>query len=104
MAGAKGSSCAVNGCDAKVMSDERGDDILPCECDFKICAECFVDAVKNAGAVCPGCKEPYKNTELEDIVSAADANAGAGRPTLSLPLPPGAAVSRMERWLSIMRS
>jgi len=103
MAGAKGSSCAINGCDAKVMSDERGEDILPCECDFKICAECFGDAVKNGGAVCPGCKEPYKNTELEDVVGGA---AGA-RATLSLPPPPGAcgaAASRMERRLSIMRS
>ncbi|KAI5005618.1 hypothetical protein ZWY2020_032861 [Hordeum vulgare] len=31
MAGSKGSSCAFNGCDAKVMSDERGQDILPCK-------------------------------------------------------------------------
>jgi cellulose synthase-like protein len=90
MAGARGSSCAVNGCDANVMSDERVDDILPYECDFKICAECFADAVKNAGAICPGCKEPYKNMELDDVVgAAADATAG-GRPTLSLPSPPGA--------------
>ncbi|KAK6140951.1 hypothetical protein DH2020_025305 [Rehmannia glutinosa] len=28
MAGAKGSSCAIQGCDGKVMSDERGEDIL----------------------------------------------------------------------------
>jgi hypothetical protein len=96
MAGAKGSSCAINGCDAKVMSDERGDDILPCECDFKICADCFADAVKNGGA-CPGCKDPYKATELDDVVGA--------RPTLSLPPPPGGLpASRMERRLSIMRS
>lgn len=46
MAGAKGSSCAVEGCNSKVMSDERGMDILPCECGFKICADCFNDAVK----------------------------------------------------------
>ena len=26
MAGAKGSSCAINGCDSKVMSDERGEE------------------------------------------------------------------------------
>ncbi|KAJ1257590.1 hypothetical protein BS78_10G008100 [Paspalum vaginatum] len=103
MAGAKGSSCAVNGCDGKVMSDERGEDILPCECDFKICAECFGDAVKNAGAACPGCKEPYKSTELEDLVGGGGAGAGT-RATLSLPPPPGAAASRMERRLSIMRS
>ncbi|KAI5022560.1 hypothetical protein ZWY2020_059290 [Hordeum vulgare] len=63
MAGSKGSSCAINGCEAKVMSDERGHDILPCDSDFKIYAECFGDAVKNAGTLCPGCwnmggKEP----------------------------------------------
>ncbi|VAI68778.1 unnamed protein product [Triticum turgidum subsp. durum] len=103
MAGSKGSSCAVNGCDGKVMSDERGQDILPCECDFKICAECFGDAVKNAGALCPGCKEPYKATEMEDLVGGG-ADGGA-RPTLSLPPPPGGApASRMERRLSIVRS
>ncbi|XP_073011401.1 cellulose synthase-like protein D2 [Typha latifolia] len=98
MAGAKGSSCAVHGCDSKVMSDERGVDILPCECDFKICAECFNDAVKIGGGVCPGCKEPYKATDLEEVMN----NAGAGRPMGLLPPPPGA--SRMERRLSIMKS
>ncbi|RWW81204.1 hypothetical protein BHE74_00010425 [Ensete ventricosum] len=97
MAGAKGSSCAMPGCDSKVMSDERGVDILPCECDFKICAECFSDAVKVGGGICPGCKEPYKTTELEEVVN----NAVAGQP-LSLPAPHG--VSKMERRLSIMRS
>jgi hypothetical protein len=100
MAGSKGSSCAINGCDGKVMSDERGQDILPCECDFKICADCFGDAVKNAGALCPGCKEPYKSTEMEDLVGG-----GPDRPTLSLPPPPGGVpASRMERRLSMVRS
>nr|CAD1831027.1 unnamed protein product [Ananas comosus var. bracteatus] len=84
MAGAKGSSCSIQGCDSKVMSDERGIDILPCECDFKICAECFGDAVK-AGGICPGCKEPYKTTELDDIVN--DSSTGA-QPHLSLPRRP----------------
>ena len=32
MAGAKGSSCAMQACDGKVMRDERGEDIDPCEC------------------------------------------------------------------------
>ena len=95
MAGAKGSSCAIPGCDAKVMSDERGVDILPCECDFKICRDCFIDAVKIGGGICPGCKEPYKNTELDEV--AVD----SGRP---LPLPPPGTVSKMERRLSLMKS
>lgn len=95
MAGAKGSSCAIPGCDAKVMSDERGVDILPCECDFKICRDCFIDAVKIGGGICPGCKEPYINTELDEV--AVD----SGRP---LPLPPPGTVSKMERRLSLMKS
>ncbi|KAJ8771363.1 hypothetical protein K2173_026540 [Erythroxylum novogranatense] len=95
MAGARGSSCAIPGCDAKVMSDERGIDILPCECDFKICRDCYIDAVKTGGGICPGCKEPYKNTELDEI--AVD----NGRP---LPLPPPGTASKMERRLSLMKS
>ncbi|KAJ3672605.1 hypothetical protein LUZ60_007326 [Juncus effusus] len=101
MAGAKGSSCAMEGCDGKVMSDERGVDILPCECDFKICAECFNDAVK-AGGKCPGCKEPYKVTELDEM-SNNNNNYETGGPTMALPPPPGAA-NRMERRLSMVQS
>lgn len=96
MAGAKGSSCAIPGCDAKVMSDERGADILPCECDFKICRDCYIDAVKTGGGICPGCKEAYKNTEDEPAFDNNNA-----RP---LPLPAPAGMSRMERRLSLMKS
>ncbi|KAI5656368.1 hypothetical protein M9H77_25161 [Catharanthus roseus] len=96
MAGAKGSSCAVPGCDGKVMSDERGEDILPCECDFKICRDCYVDAVKTGDGICPGCKEPYKNTDLAE--NAVDPGR---RP---LPLPSNVGMSKMERRLSLMRS
>ncbi|KAK2453818.1 cellulose synthase protein D3 [Trifolium repens] len=63
MAGAKGSSCSV--CDGKVMKDERGIDITPCECRFKICRDCFLDAQKETGK-CPGCKEKYKVKDYED--------------------------------------
>ncbi|XP_010492624.1 PREDICTED: cellulose synthase-like protein D2 [Camelina sativa] len=95
MAGVKGSSCAIPGCDAKVMSDERGQDLLPCECDFKICRDCYVDAVNTEGRICPGCKEPYKNTDLAD---QTDEN-GQQRPMLT----PGGG-SKMERRLSLMKS
>ncbi|GAU34728.1 hypothetical protein TSUD_17010 [Trifolium subterraneum] len=63
MAGAKGSSCSV--CDGKVSKDERGNDITPCECRYKICRDCFLDAQKESGK-CPGCKEKYKVKEYED--------------------------------------
>lgn len=95
MAGIKGSSCQVPGCDAKVMSDERGNDILPCECDFKICRDCYVDEVKSGNGICPGCKEPYKNKDIDE------ATAEHGRP---LPLPPTRTMSKGERRLSLMKS
>ncbi|KAJ8631960.1 hypothetical protein MRB53_025296 [Persea americana] len=94
MAGAKGSSCAVRGCDSKVMRDERGVDILPCECDFKICRDCYVDAIKTGGGICPGCKDPYRETDLDET------SMETGRP-LSLP-PPSSVGSKMERRLSLM--
>ncbi|XAR52087.1 1,4-beta-D-xylan synthase [Bertholletia excelsa] len=95
MAGAKGSSCAIPGCDAKVMSDERGVDILPCECDFKICRDCYLDAVKTGDGICPGCKEQYKKMDLEEVLES-------GQP---LPLPPPTdQMSKMQRRLSLMKS
>ncbi|XP_052171372.1 cellulose synthase-like protein D3 [Diospyros lotus] len=97
MAGAKGSSCAIPGCDGKVMSDERGEDILPCECDFKICRDCYVDAVKSGDGMCPGCKEPYRATDLDQKV--VDNSR-----TLPLPLPSNVGMSKMERRLSLMKS
>ncbi|KAL4570464.1 hypothetical protein LXL04_026119 [Taraxacum kok-saghyz] len=103
MAGAKGSSCKIPGCDGIVMSDERGDDILPCECDFKICRDCYVDAVKTGDGICPGCKEPYKQTDL-------DQHSVDPRQPLSLPsnIPnhnmERRGSSKMERRLSLMKS
>ncbi|XP_004301655.1 PREDICTED: cellulose synthase-like protein D3 [Fragaria vesca subsp. vesca] len=66
MTGAKGSFCAVPGCDAKVVTDERGLDIVPCECDYKICMDCFRDAVRNGDHMCPGCKEPYRELDVTE--------------------------------------
>ncbi|CAN4077279.1 unnamed protein product [Withania somnifera] len=96
MAGTKGSACAIQGCDGKVMSDGRGEDILPCECDFKICRDCYIDAVKTADGICPGCKEPYKNTDL-----AENAVEPSRQP---LSLPSNVRMSKNERRLSLMRS
>ena len=76
------------------MSDERGMDILPCECDFKICRDCYLDAVKTGDGICPGCKEQYKAMDLDEVVEN-------GRP---LPLPPPVEMSKMQRRLSLMKS
>ncbi|KAK6920106.1 hypothetical protein RJ641_016010 [Dillenia turbinata] len=65
MAGAKGSCCSMPACDGKVMKDERGNDIIPCECRFTICRDCFLDAQRESG-LCPGCKEPYKMGDYDD--------------------------------------
>ncbi|KAA8536677.1 hypothetical protein F0562_029155 [Nyssa sinensis] len=79
----------------KVMSDELGEDILSYECDFKICRDCYVDAVRTGDGICPGCEEPYKATDLDE--KAVD----KGRP---LPLPSNVGMSKMERRLSLMKS
>ncbi|RRT67590.1 hypothetical protein BHM03_00004366 [Ensete ventricosum] len=94
MAGAKGSSCAMQACDGKVMRDERGEDIDPCE--FKICRDCYLDAQKDRG-LCPGCKEPYKIGEYEDDMP--DFRTGA----LSLPAP-GNAKTTADNRMSVMKS
>ncbi|KAI9111962.1 hypothetical protein K1719_017652 [Acacia pycnantha] len=84
MAGAKGSPCTVPGCDGRVMTDERGLEILPCDCDYKICADCYRDAVRTGGDICPGCLEPYKQP-----LTVANQQAQ--------PLSPSVGLSKMER-------
>ncbi|KAJ1401422.1 Zinc finger, RING-type [Sesbania bispinosa] len=91
MAGAKGSACSI--CDAKVMKDERGNDVTPCECRYKICRDCFIDAQKETG-LCPGCKEPYKVGDYED--DNPDYSNGA----LPLPAPNG---SKQNTNMSVMK-
>ncbi|XP_022899410.1 cellulose synthase-like protein D4 [Olea europaea var. sylvestris] len=93
MAGSKGSSCAMPACDGKIMKDERGKDVIPCECRFKICRDCYMDAQKDTG-LCPGCKEPYRVGDFDDDVP--DFSGGA----LSLPAPED---SKGDRRMSMMK-
>lgn len=93
MAGAKGSACAINGCDGKLMQNERGEDILPCECSFKICGDCYIDAM-NSERKCPGCKEPYRGDDSDD--PRLESNS-----PLSLPAPHGE--PKLERRMSLMK-
>ncbi|CAM6100571.1 unnamed protein product [Calypogeia fissa] len=58
-------TCQMDGCDGKVMRNGRGEDIVPCLCQFKICRDCYLDALA-AGGKCPGCKEEYKDSDAAD--------------------------------------
>eukprot|EP00250_Pteridium_aquilinum_P015370 c22547_g1_i1 orf=325-3750(-) len=90
MAGSWGRHCAVEGCDGKVMRDERGTELCPCECKYPMCRECYIDALR-AGGICPGCKELFKSV---------DDSQEPGSPTLSL----FGFESRMDRRLSLVKS
>ncbi|OAY75339.1 Cellulose synthase-like protein D1 [Ananas comosus] len=65
---------------------------------LRICPECFTDAVKSGGGLCPGCKEPYKITEWEEVVANSNSEAAHA---LSLP-PPGPG-GKLERRLSMVK-
>ncbi|XP_028551708.1 cellulose synthase-like protein D3 [Dendrobium catenatum] len=99
---AKSSTCSVEGCDGKLMYDERGEELLPCECEYKICRECFDDAVKNGGSMCPGCKEPYKATDLAEVARIAREKKGIA--VRRLPAPPPKDEATTDRRLSVIRS
>ncbi|XP_010259829.1 PREDICTED: cellulose synthase-like protein D4 [Nelumbo nucifera] len=92
MAGAKGSACAMPACDGKVMRDERGNDVTPCECRFKICRDCYLDAQKSTG-LCPGCKEPYRVGDFDDDPPDTSSRA------LTLPAP-----DNMDPKMSMVKS
>ncbi|KAJ0970865.1 hypothetical protein J5N97_018824 [Dioscorea zingiberensis] len=93
MAAFNGSSCGIKGCDSKVTIDGCREDILPCDCGFKICFECFNDAFTGGGR-CPGCQELYKR-DLRVVMPLALRGTTA----------PGQDLSKMERRrLSVVRS
>ncbi|KAG0498300.1 hypothetical protein HPP92_002599 [Vanilla planifolia] len=71
-------------CDGKVMTDERGNDIHPCDCRFKICRDCYLDALKDTGN-CPGCKEPYRSGGEYDDEGPIDLSKTGAAPALPAP-------------------
>jgi hypothetical protein len=89
MASARGSTCEVPGCNGKVITDERGLDILPCPCEFKICRDCLRDTFVTSDGMCPGCGRSYKGHDETDFSFAPEPDNGA---------------SKMERRLSMMKS
>ncbi|KAK4751687.1 hypothetical protein SAY87_020485 [Trapa incisa] len=100
--GTKGSSvCQMLGCDARAMTDENGHEIVPCGCDFKICKDCYRDAMRTADGICPGCREPYEGDEDDDD----EDDEGDGHmmePRKSLPA--STSLLKVERRLSLARS
>ncbi|KAA8530980.1 hypothetical protein F0562_005653 [Nyssa sinensis] len=71
------------------------DKVIESETSHPQMADMHVDAVRTGDGICPGCKEPYKATDLDK--KAVD----KGRP---LPLPSNVGMSKMERRLSLMKS
>jgi cellulose synthase-like protein len=56
------SICQLPGCNNNAL------DVPTCECDIRICAACFKEAIgPSRSGVCPGCKLPYQITDLEEL-------------------------------------
>lgn len=97
MAGAHVPTCAMDGCDDKAMRDERGEDMAPCDCGFRICRDCYIDALNGKG-LCPGCKDEYK------VPDEPLAHTEVRRDDLRALPPPSADDScRMDRRLSLTK-
>ena len=54
--------CEIQGCDGKVMCDETGEAMAPCECGYAICRDCYMEAL-GSGGKCNGCKHFYKSAD-----------------------------------------
>ncbi|KAJ6347756.1 hypothetical protein OIU76_004278 [Salix suchowensis] len=70
VAGENGSFCAEPGCDAQVITDKLGVDLVPCECEYKICWDCYKDVLATGDGICPGCKEPYRSHDVPELHSS----------------------------------
>ncbi|CAK9261075.1 unnamed protein product [Sphagnum jensenii] len=98
LASARGFMCSVEGCNRNAMQEERGESVLPCDCGYKICHQCHVDALKTSGK-CPGCKDQYRSSNSSGDESPRD----AAQPR-ALPLPAGIDSNKMERRLSLLKT
>lgn len=92
MPGARGSACEMPGCNGKVITDERGLEILPCNCEFKICRDCLRDTLATGSGVCPGCGKPYPPFAVDGGNLQLQSRS------------PVDGQSKMERRLSLMKS
>ncbi|CAM6127085.1 unnamed protein product [Calypogeia fissa] len=100
MAGSRGRTCQVEGCDGKAMRDERGEDLLPCECNYQICRDCYLDAL-GADGRCPGCKDQYKDPDFDEYdETRSEATMDEQHRALPSPHDDG----KMERRLSLVKN
>ncbi|GAV62680.1 Cellulose_synt domain-containing protein [Cephalotus follicularis] len=101
----KGSTCWVYGCDAKVMSNSQGLDILPCQCGFKMCVDCHGDAMRNNDGICPGCKEHYIEVDEDELSGDFQQHSVAVNPEMEESfLVEQYAGTKIERTLSVKQS
>ena len=100
--------CGVEGCDSKAMRDERrGIDLFPCDCNYPICRDCYVDALHSGGGICPGCKEHYRSAAADDSQPSSPSMSISMSMSMSMSIPPPPAASlepRMDRRLSLVKS
>lgn len=68
---AEGSFCELPGCGAKMLTNRQGIDVFPCECGFRICNECYRDALATGDGFCPGCREHYRGLDLSEMAPAS---------------------------------
>ena len=96
LACARGTTCAVQDCDGKSLRDECGEDVLPCECNFRICRDCYMDSLASTPPKCPGCKEEYKSADIDSPRTTCFRSL----PPLGMNMNP----ARMERRLSLLKT
>ncbi|KAJ3692560.1 hypothetical protein LUZ60_011655 [Juncus effusus] len=91
--------CYLPGCNNKAMPKDV------CECQLKICAACFTEAIgPSGGKICPGCKMPYGNTNIEEFLERSESKSQSGRREEPIRRPPMMSFASMdfdaESWYS----
>ncbi|XP_008454309.1 cellulose synthase-like protein D5 [Cucumis melo] len=79
--------CGMKGCDEAL----EGKTMVPCDCGFNICRDCYLECVGNGGGRCPGCKESYTSVSDDEAEDQA------------LPLP-SMADAKLDKRLSLVKS
>ena len=97
--------CEILGCDGKVMCDETGDAMAPCECGYAICRDCYMEAL-GSGGKCSGCKHFYKaaDPDRQDLRRRSTDEDEEDDESDSFTVPPMSKEQAFERRLSLLKS